>query len=156
MGFVDWEEEMYIRGLFTVVLPIALVVSVAWYLSAILKTDGPIAVAVIIAGLIGFVYALDWMHQRRQGEGSVDESMRTAIAAAIVVQYLALVGVVSVFGQASPGERLSPITETLIGNFTTIVGVVIAFYFGSSALVQAHKIRYREHKPASEKPKDEG
>jgi len=76
--------------------------------------------------------------------------MRTAIAAAIVVQYLTLVGIVSAFSAAA-GERLSAITQTLIGNFTTIVGIVIAFYFGSSAYVQASRVRFGGTKTDSEK-----
>jgi hypothetical protein len=36
---------------------------------------------------------------------------------------------------------LPPITQTLLSNFTGIVGVVIAFYFGASAYVEAHSKR---------------
>ena len=63
--------------------------------------------------------------------------LRGAIATAIVVQYLVLVGIVAFFGRGP--EQLPPITQTMISSFTTIVGVVVAFYFGSSAYVEAEK-----------------
>lgn len=62
-------------------------------------------------------------------------ALRRAIAGSIVVEYLVLVGVVA-FWEGGP-ETLPPITQALITSFTTVVGVVIAFYFGSSAYVEA-------------------
>jgi hypothetical protein len=63
-----------------------------------------------------------------------EASLRFAIAGSIVIEYLVLVGIVAFFKQGP--DELPPITNTLITSFTTIVGVVIAFYFGSSAYVQ--------------------
>ena len=68
---------------------------------------------------------------------TTEDSIRTVIAGTIVMEYLALVGTVAFFVQ---GE-MPKITETLIANFTTIVGIVIAFYFGSSAFVQVQRER---------------
>jgi protein-S-isoprenylcysteine O-methyltransferase Ste14 len=68
-----------------------------------------------------------------------EETMRTAIAGTIVVVYLVLVGIVAFF-VVGPGPRDLPgITQTMITNFTTVVGIVIAFYFGASAYVQAQR-----------------
>jgi protein-S-isoprenylcysteine O-methyltransferase Ste14 len=80
-----------------------------------------------------------------------EDSMRTVIAGTIVVEYLALVGTVAFFVQ---GE-MPPITQTMITNFTTIVGIVIAFYFGASAVLQLQRERQENLKTkADEKSKD--
>jgi len=63
--------------------------------------------------------------------------MRTAITAAIVTVYLVLVGLVA-FMTKGPKELL-PITETMLTSFTSIVGVVLTFYFGASAYIQVQK-----------------
>lgn len=63
--------------------------------------------------------------------------MRSAIAGSIVIEYITLIALVAFFRE-SPDE-IHPVTQMMINNFTTIVGIVIAFYFGSSAYVQAKK-----------------
>ena len=68
--------------------------------------------------------------------------MRTAMAGAIVVEYLTLVGTLAFFVQ---GE-LPPIAQTMITNFTTVVGIVIAFYFGASAFVQLQREKQENRK----------
>jgi hypothetical protein len=67
-----------------------------------------------------------------------ETSMRTAIASAIVAEYLALISMVT-FSVGGP-EQLSPIARTLVSSFTSIVGIVIAFYFGASAFVESRRI----------------
>jgi len=47
------------------------------------------------------------------------------------------VGIVAYFTKDS--VKLPQIAETLIGSFTAVVGVVVAFYFGSSAFIEARK-----------------
>lgn len=61
-----------------------------------------------------------------------DERMRSAIAGSTVLTYLTLVGTAGLFTR---GGELPPIASTLLANFTATVGVIIAFYFGSSAYV---------------------
>ena len=60
-------------------------------------------------------------------------SLRKPIAAAIVIVYLILVINFSFFDY----KELPAITQMLLTSFTTVVGVVIAFYFGSSAYIEA-------------------
>jgi hypothetical protein len=74
------------------------------------------------------------------------ESMRTAMAGAIVVEYLTLVGTLAFFVQG----QMPPIAQTMITNFTTIVGVVIAFYFGASAFVQVQREKRETRKSKAE------
>ena len=78
---------------------------------------------------------------------TAEDSIRTVIAGTIVMEYLALVGTVAFFVQ---GE-MPKITETLLANFTTIVGIVIAFYFGSSAFVQVQRERLAHKTQSDEK-----
>ncbi len=64
-----------------------------------------------------------------------EETMRTAIAGTIVVVYLVVVGIVAFFIYGP--QELPGITETMVTSFTTVAGIVVAFYFGSSAYLQA-------------------
>ncbi|HEX7026208.1 MAG TPA: hypothetical protein VF268_03135 [Gammaproteobacteria bacterium] len=61
--------------------------------------------------------------------------IRLATVVSLLTSYLALVGTVSMFAQ---GDDLPEITKTMLTHFTTIIGVVIAFYFGSEAYLIAH------------------
>ena len=60
---------------------------------------------------------------------------RLAIVVSVMTMYFVLVGTVSFFAQ---GGELPDITDTMIEHFTTIVGVVIAFYFGTAAYEAVH------------------
>lgn len=111
------------------------------YLSYKIGKDYPWGVGVLTSGALVF-----FMQLSSPSNESKDSRLRSAIAAGIVIQYLALVATVAFFEQGP--KELPPITQTLITNFTSIVGVVIAFYFGSSAYIEAHK---KENKPSSEK-----
>ena len=87
--------------------------------------------AVPAIGIVTFFGALP-----KEPPANDEQSFRRAIAVAIVTVYLVLVGVVAFFR----GEPDVPdIAESLIGSFTATVSVVIAFYFGSSAYVEARK-----------------
>lgn len=64
--------------------------------------------------------------------------MRSAIAGTIVLVYLVLLGIVAFFSPSgTEGLKLHELTQTFVTNFTTLIGVVVAFYFGSSAYVEA-------------------
>jgi len=74
--------------------------------------------------------------------------IRLAIVVSVVTFYLVLVGTVSFF---SKGGELPIITNTMINHFTTIVGVVVAFYFGTAAYEAVHKT----DSESEEDPEDE-
>jgi len=132
---------MYRRLLLSVALPIALLVGFDWLLAAAIRSDWPHSVSVIGAGMIGFVFALSWTREQSKGTDSTDTTIRSAIAVAIVIQYLVLVSIVSFFWSNGDDAKLPAITQTFVSNFTYVVGVVIAFYFGSSAYAQVGKAR---------------
>ena len=64
-----------------------------------------------------------------------DESrFRRAITFTVVTVYVVLISITAFF----VGEWKSPqVTITLLTSFTSIVGVIVAFYFGSSAYLEA-------------------
>jgi hypothetical protein len=82
-----------------------------------------------------------WLMQLWRGQPGVEHSIehvvRRAIACSTVVLYLASVGIVLFYAPVSEGEKLHPATELMLSNFTILVGVIIAFYFSSSAYIQA-------------------
>jgi uncharacterized PurR-regulated membrane protein YhhQ (DUF165 family) len=63
-----------------------------------------------------------------------EQTMRTAVSGTIVFVYLDLI-IYSTFNYVP--EQQSALAGTLIANFSAIVGVVIASYFGASAYIQA-------------------
>lgn len=71
----------------------------------------------------------------------VERAMRISITAAVIVMYLAIVGVVAFFGLIKPepgvsGPAINPLSQTMLDSFQTVVTVVIGFYFASSAVVE--------------------
>jgi len=83
---------------------------------------------VVSAGIYAFAFFFSLSQAHSDENAVLRGSLRGAIAAGVVVEYLVLVGIVAFFNRGP--ERLPPITESLISSFTTIVGIVIAFYFG--------------------------
>ncbi len=68
-----------------------------------------------------------------RASGVDERSMRLAIAASLIIVYLALL---STFAFWREGRELSKAAEPLLNHFTTITGLVIAFYFGASAYTE--------------------
>ena len=98
----------------------------------------PLAFATIAAGVITFFYCVSARGFTSGGEGR----MRGAIASAIIVQYIVMVGFVAYFTPSySKEQQLDAVAAMLIPSFTSIVGVVIAFYFGASVYVEAQNKR---------------
>ncbi len=73
----------------------------------------------------------------KEGDTNLSKTeVRLAIVISVMTMYLVIVGTVSFFAQ---GGELPVITDTMITHFTTIVGVVVAFYFGTAAYEAVHK-----------------
>jgi hypothetical protein len=95
----------------------------------------PLAFCTPAAGIITFFALLGDPRQKGSKASGDNERLRQAIAAAVIVQYLVLVGIVAYF--INGVEKLPPITETMLTSFTTVASVVVAFYFGATAFVDA-------------------
>ena len=100
-----------------------------------------LSLAVAAVAVITF-FGLLILERKPGAAGTLNEgAIRRAIAVAFVTVYLVLLGVVAFF----QGDWKSPeVTTTLLGSFTATVGVVVAFFFGSSAYLEA---RPQESKP---------
>lgn len=66
-----------------------------------------------------------------------ESALRHAIAGSIVLSYIVLVSITAFFKEST--DTLPVLTQLLLSNFTMIVGVVIAAYFGSSAYIEGKK-----------------
>jgi len=75
--------------------------------------------------------------------------VRLATVVAIITFYLALVGTVSNYAPRAESSVSPEITTTLINHFTNIVGVVIAFYFGTEVYLA---VQNQANKSNSEEP----
>jgi hypothetical protein len=107
------------------------------------------------AGMIAAATFLGvWTAQRKRvGPTRPTEAMRDAIAASFVLTYLVAVGWAAFFnyvvGGGPPGT-LSPLTASLITNFTALTGIVVGSYFGLTAIqqvTQSQERRIRGHEP---------
>jgi len=65
-----------------------------------------------------------------------DRGLRVSITVAVVTVYLVVVGEAAFW---TTKLAQSNITELMLTSFTSIVGVVVAFFFGSSAYVEVKK-----------------
>lgn len=121
-----------------VAIVMALLVSVVSAVGVMLEwkwdNNAPLSAAIPAVASISFIGLLILTQTDEQHWQITESSLRSAIAASVVITYLVLVGIVAFF-VAGPNQ-LPGIAQTMIANFTTIVGVVIASYFGASAYVQ--------------------
>lgn len=70
-----------------------------------------------------------------QGLASNMGSMRTAIVSGVLVLYFFILSV-SIF--LTDKNTLSDVGKAMVNDFTTIIGIMIPFYFGTSAYIQTH------------------
>lgn len=76
--------------------------------------------------------------------------IQRSIVIAVVTVYLVLVSIVTFFRGKI---ELPPISTTLLESFTATVSVIVAFYFGSSAYIEASRAR---GKPSSDAAVEHG
>jgi hypothetical protein len=109
--------------------------SMAWYAYAV--------IAVALVTFFGFL----WIGFEPEAQPTISAaSMRNAITASVVALYLALVGFTTFFRDWS--DTMQPLTQTMVSNFTTLVGVVLAFYFTSSAYVETRRAKRSPNDPS--------
>lgn len=93
-----------------------------------------------LGSLIVFTFYGIWSYERTvQGEPGA-KAMRDAIAASVVLMYLVLVSYAVFF---AAGDSPNTITSQLLTSFTSITGVVVAFYFTSATIDQVTRTRQR-------------
>lgn len=139
--------SIYVICIFMLLL--SLIAFCFWW-GVLINSNYPLSIAVIASGVLTFTLCI--LMSEGHGVTWIAEPghIRATIAIAIVVEYMVLVGMAA-FLWTSPGE-LPPLAQTFITNFTSVVGIVIAFYFGSSAYLQGQENRTRRRSQAQAKP----
>jgi Kef-type K+ transport system membrane component KefB len=121
----------------TILVSVVVPVGGGVYLAYKTGTQAGVAVGLVITAISSFLGFLMLAQSGDTRWRLTEASMRLGITGSIVVVYLVLVSLVALLQQGA--EKLPPISQTLITSFTTIVGIVIAFYFGSSAYIEASR-----------------
>ncbi len=127
--------------LMLITLALILAVTIVGGLLLSWKTNHPafIAMTVALTSIFTFFGVLSLPISGGSSEGITESGLRAAIATALIVQYILLISI-SAFANGPANERANPISQTLIANFTVVIGIVLAFYFGSSAYVEVQKV----------------
>ena len=113
-----------------------------WAFVLKIGSDSILAIAFLLIALTTFYGFLRLSAPGETEWALTTEKLRNAIAASLIITYLVLMAI-AVFFAHQTGE-LPAITRSMINSFTAIVGVVIAFYFGSSAYIQAKQEKRRK------------
>jgi hypothetical protein len=79
-----------------------------------------------------------------------DRDIRIAITGSITMTYLTLVGFGAFMHLPATGIQQAPLAQSLVTSFTTVVGIVIAFYFGTSAYLESKKPGSSAQEPKSQ------
>ena len=130
------------KTLFWIGLADVLVVTIGYFIWIDIfkgSHDGILALTLTAVAIITF-FGFIALEQSLGGEWKLTKAgMRNAITVSVLTVYFVLLALIIFL--KSP-EKPQPLTETLVSNFTVVVGVVIAFFFGASAYVEvkeAHK-----------------
>ena len=93
------------------------------------------SVSTAVIAVITF-FGFMWLcHQQGGSLALTKGGLRLAIVASVVTTDLVLISTVTFF---TTNWEVPKLTENFLTQFNTIVGVVVAFYFGTSAYVQVH------------------
>ncbi len=130
-----------INGLRTAITLAAIIIAACWlslFLANRSKEPDYLSAALIITALSSFVGILALQQKGATGWELSESIVRTTVAGMFFITYIVMVALVIFWtNDASAGKQLPQITQTLLTNFTTVTGIVVAFYFGSSAYAQS-------------------
>ncbi|MBI5841253.1 MAG: hypothetical protein HZB19_14235 [Chloroflexi bacterium] len=113
-----------------------LIVVISYALNVYLQVSNVILSLMLVAvGLVTF-YGTIGMGVNKKDRKLSKYDLRLAIVLSLITVYIVLVGTVVFFKK---GGELPPIAQTMITHFTTVIGVVIAFYFGAEAYEAVNK-----------------
>jgi FlaA1/EpsC-like NDP-sugar epimerase len=97
------------------------------------QTRRILSVMLVAVGLVSF-YGFIGLGVSKRDLRISKSDIRLATIVSLITFYIVLVGTVSMF---AADQNLPAITETMLTHFTTIIGVVIAFYFGTEVYLAA-------------------
>ena len=127
MGNRKIEKAVILIAIGDILITVISILAVLYF-----KHNAPFSIGAILLGMYTFfgffLLGLKLEQEVRIGP----DILRTAITASIIIVYFYLVGLTAFF--KSWPDEIPTLSQTFISNFTTIVGVVIAFYFTSSVI----------------------
>jgi hypothetical protein len=138
--------EVRMKKILYVATAIVLTIAVCVWLSA-KETTYPIIFGAPATGVMAF-FGLLAVFTETKTETVSDATMRSAVAGALVIMYMVVVGF-GIFTGVNYGG-MSAMAQSLMTSFTSIVGIAVAFYFGSSAYVQGIQSRKKNIDEKSE------
>lgn len=110
-----------------------------------------LSITTMVLSLVTFFGILTASESSGRGWGLNKGGMRGAIAATILVIYFFVLSI-NLFIPFR--DEMPEMMETMVSSFTTILGIMIPFYFGASAYVQTHT-KDTDTKKVTEAQKDQ-
>ena len=116
-----------------------------------IPTNAAFRVSMAAVGIITF-FGFVWLGFKTGGPLALHkEGMRLAIAASVVVVDLVLVTTL-IFFTKTEADAPADLAQSFLNQFNTVVSVVVAFYFGTSAYVQ---VKGKDKEENGDKKKEE-
>lgn len=109
--------------------------------------------AITSIGILTFFYLLYHAIRSAPDMPIQDRDIRIAITGSITTMYLALVGFGVFMRIPEVGEKEAPLAQSLVVSFTSVVGIVIAFYFGTTAYLEGKNAGSPAPEPKTEQPR---
>ena len=134
-GEQEWKQRK--TGASVIAAFIVILDILALTLGLIIAT-APVALSLGCVGVITFVGMLTLSNYLSHDPALSKGEMRKAIAASLILVYLNFLAFV-VFGKVTASE--AELAKTIVGHFTTVVGIVIVFYFGSRSVEEYLKTK---------------
>jgi hypothetical protein len=135
-GIITMNESLKMTLILAAIL--SLIVIIGLYISR--KTGHPayIAITVALTSIVSF-FGMLIVSSSAMAVGISEGAYRIAIASALIIEYVLLVSITAFTKPAAPNQQPNLISQTLISNFTVVIGIVLAFYFGASAYVETRQ-----------------
>jgi hypothetical protein len=128
-----------LKSMMAFALVIIVITSTCVWLDWFVGSPWPLSVALVTTAILSFMSCIFMSEMHGRTWISEPSDIRATIAVSLIIEYAVLVGLVVPF--TGGAERLPAITQTVITSFSSILGVIIAFFFGTSAYVQAQERR---------------
>jgi hypothetical protein len=109
-------------------------------LAVAFDTNAPLAVATAAVGVVTFFGMLGAYGEPPPSRDERHDRIRDATAVTFIVVYVVLLGLLA-FAKVTMDEQAPEIASTLVTNFTALMTVVIAFYFGATTYEKVRGLR---------------
>lgn len=137
----EW-ANLILGALFIVIYDIGMLIFAQVY--------NQLAWAIASIGVVTFVGMLILANYADQVFEFGGGEIRTAIASSVVVVYLVLLSFLTFYSGAIPERALA---TTIVQNFTTVVEIVVIFYFGSKAVTKVYELKHPKLNSSKQKKK---